>query len=105
MKKPRPTFPRLLVVALFWLTQGVTLWAKDAALSAVNPLAPVRLGGYDTPGLAYGVQVVGNLAFRLALQRPPEPSERVLCVRLAAQRSLPELCRALLNLNEFAYVD
>jgi hypothetical protein len=46
-----------------------------------------------------------NHAFRLALQRPPEPSERVLCVRLAAQRSLPELCRALLNLNEFAYVD
>ncbi len=44
-------------------------------------------------------------AFRLALQRPPEPSERDLCVRLAAQRSLPELCRALLNLNEFAYVD
>lgn len=44
-------------------------------------------------------------AFCLALQRLPVASERALCVRLAGQRSLPELCRALLNLNEFAYVD
>ncbi len=46
-----------------------------------------------------------NRAFRLAIQRAPTPDERELCLKLAAERSLPELCRALLNLNEFAYVD
>ncbi len=44
-------------------------------------------------------------AFRLALQREPDPGEREMCVALARDLGLAELCRALLNLNEFAYVD
>ena len=44
-------------------------------------------------------------AFLLALQRRPASAERVACEHFLAQRSLPELCRALLNLNEFIYVD
>jgi len=44
-------------------------------------------------------------AFALALQREPLKSERELCQRLLQQRKLPELCRALLNLNEFVYLD
>ena len=44
-------------------------------------------------------------AFALALQREPLKSERELCQRLLHQSSLPELCRALLNLNEFVYLD
>jgi hypothetical protein len=32
-------------------------------LDVSKPAAPVRLGGYDTPGVARGVQVVGNLAY------------------------------------------
>ncbi len=44
-------------------------------------------------------------AFALALQRPPDAGERESCLRFRAERSLPELCRALLNLNEFAYRD
>ena len=44
-------------------------------------------------------------AFALALQREPLKSERELCQRLLQQNSLPELCRALLNLNEFVYLD
>ncbi len=43
--------------------------------------------------------------FELALQRPPAESERVACRRLLAVRSLPELCRAVLNVNEFVYLD
>ena len=43
--------------------------------------------------------------FRLTLQRRPEPEERAACLRLLQRRSLPELCRAILNLNEFVYVD
>ena len=44
-------------------------------------------------------------AFALALQRPPDDAERASCVRFRAERTLPELCRTLLNLNEFAYRD
>jgi len=43
--------------------------------------------------------------FRIALQREPKPEEHDACLRLLRRRSLPELCRALINLNEFAYVD
>jgi len=43
--------------------------------------------------------------FQLALQRSPVPEERTACLRLVGRRSLPELCCALLNLNEFAYLD
>ncbi len=43
--------------------------------------------------------------FRITLQRAPKPEERDACLRLLRRRSLPELCRALINLNEFAYVD
>jgi hypothetical protein len=44
-------------------------------------------------------------AFTLALQRPPDAGERRACAELHRQRGLTELCRALLNLNEFIYVD
>ncbi len=44
-------------------------------------------------------------AFELALQRAPEQAESAACEKLLTERSLPELCRALLNLNEFVYVD
>jgi hypothetical protein len=44
-------------------------------------------------------------AFHLALQRRPDETERTSCVQFRTSRSLPELCRALLNLNEFAYID
>ena len=43
--------------------------------------------------------------FRITLQREPKPDEREACLKLLHRRSLPELCRALINLNEFAYVD
>jgi hypothetical protein len=44
-------------------------------------------------------------AFELALQRLPDEAESAACEKLLTKRRLPELCRALLNLNEFAYVD
>jgi len=46
-----------------------------------------------------------NRAFALALQRAPDQEEQRACTELVRQRSLAELCRALLNLNEFIYVD
>jgi hypothetical protein len=44
-------------------------------------------------------------AFELALQRAPDDHELQMCLQLLSERSLAELCRALMNLNEFAYVD
>ena len=44
-------------------------------------------------------------AFTVALQRSPDDSERAACRQFRERHSLAELCRALLNLNEFVYVD
>jgi mono/diheme cytochrome c family protein len=44
-------------------------------------------------------------AFALAFQRAPDRAEIAVCRRFLEHRSLPELCRALLNANEFIYLD
>jgi hypothetical protein len=44
-------------------------------------------------------------AFEIALQRRPDQAEVEACRRLLAASSLTELCRAILNTNEFAYLD
>lgn len=80
--------------------QALSLLNSPLAVGAARAFAErVRREAGADPG-----QQVDH-AFRLALQRPPAEEERELCLRLARERSLPELCRALLNLNEFAYVD
>ena len=43
--------------------------------------------------------------FEIALQRAPTQSESTACLRLLTERSLVEFCRAIVNLNEFVYVD
>jgi hypothetical protein len=44
-------------------------------------------------------------AFRAILQRPPTPAESLAASRAVEQTSLAELCRTLLNTNEFVYID
>ncbi len=44
-------------------------------------------------------------AYRLTLQRAPTRDEVQSCAQLVQQYSLAELCRVLLNVNEFVYVD
>lgn len=43
--------------------------------------------------------------YALALQRPPEAEEMEACQDFLHRHGLRELCRSLLNVNEFAYVD
>lgn len=43
--------------------------------------------------------------FRRTLLRQPDSTERLAALRLAKDRSEAELARALLNLNEFVYID
>jgi mono/diheme cytochrome c family protein len=44
-------------------------------------------------------------AFILTLQRAPQRDERRACFALVQQRNFTELCRALLNVNEFVFID
>ena len=44
-------------------------------------------------------------AFQFAFQRKPDPTEMADCLELVNQRGWVELCRALLNVNEFLYID
>jgi len=46
-----------------------------------------------------------QLAFRLAFQREAYPEELHASANLIRQHGLPIFCRALLNANEFVYVD
>ncbi len=80
--------------------QALSLLNSPLAIEAANGLAARvrREAGEDA-----GRQL--ERAFQLALQRSPAKDEREACLCLLEKRSLPELCRALLNLNEFAYVD
>jgi hypothetical protein len=44
-------------------------------------------------------------AFALAFQRPAAPAEAVAAEKLAKEHGLLQLCRMLLNSNEFVYID
>jgi hypothetical protein len=46
-----------------------------------------------------------NAAFAAVLQRAPQPAERQACQRFLESQPLPALCRALLNLSEFVWLD
>jgi len=59
----------------------------------------------ETSGLQATGEAQVQCAFALALQRPPAKQEMSACLQLIQKRSLTELCRALLNLNEFVYLD
>ena len=43
--------------------------------------------------------------YDLTLQRAPSSRERAVCEQFLQSHTLPELCRVLLNANEFVYVD
>jgi hypothetical protein len=46
-----------------------------------------------------------EFAFRLALSRPPTPSELAELSDYTKHFGLTNLCRVLINLNEFVFVD
>ena len=44
-------------------------------------------------------------AFRIAVQRNPDAAELAALSAYAQQHGLANACRAIMNLNEFAFVD
>ena len=80
--------------------QALTLLNSPLAVEAARALA-------ERVEHAAGMETADQIrrAFELTLQRQPDDFEAKACHQLLSERSLVELCRALLNLNEFAYVD
>ena len=80
--------------------QALTLMNGAEAVAAARALAErvQRETGPDTTA-----QV--SRAISLAFQRGPGTAERDACVKFLQERNLTELCRVLLNANEFIYVD
>ncbi len=80
--------------------QALTLLNNDFAIEMSQAFAQrLQREAGDTPD----AQI--NRAFALALQRQPDAEERTSCLNFLKGHSLPELCRSLMNLNEFAYID
>jgi len=92
----------------------------SCARRAISTVAPQALSLLNSPlavqaamGLASRVHSLAgddpeaqvNLLFQMALQRSPGDLERDGCLALLRRRSLAELCRVVLNLNEFVYLD
>jgi hypothetical protein len=46
-----------------------------------------------------------DLAWRLALARPPKPSETTAMLDFLKREPLEQMCRVIFNLNEFVYAD
>ena len=80
--------------------QAFTLLNSSLAINAAESFA-ARLASERGGDISAAV----GRAFELAFQRAPSAAERAACERLARERGLTELCRALLNVNEFIYVD
>lgn len=94
--------------------------ATSCARRNVSTVAPQALSLLNSPlavraakGLAERVRHRGgkdpseqvSAAFELALARAPTAEEAAACEAFLREQDLPALCRALLNLNEFAYLD
>ena len=80
--------------------QALTLLNSPLAVDAAKAFAE-RLKADAGDDAANQVQE----AFRLALAREPTEEERAACLELVRTHGLVQLCRVVLNLNEFVYLD
>lgn len=90
---PRRAVTTTPLQALALMNNALTLHLADAFAARL-----AREAGPDA-----GRQV--DLAYRLALGRPPEPDERARAVAVVGRSGAPALARAIFNCNEFLYVD
>ena len=81
-------------------TQALTLFNGDFVNRQAQHLAD-RLRRDAGPDPAKQI----DLAYRLALARPPNPAETAAMLDFLKRESLEQMCRVIFNLNEFAYVD
>lgn len=80
--------------------QALTLLNHPLALDAARALAEEIQA---TAGSVPSAQI--EAAFAVVLQRSPTATERAACERFLANQPLAALCRGMLNLNEFLWID
>ncbi|HSI12492.1 MAG TPA: DUF1553 domain-containing protein [Chthoniobacter sp.] len=87
---------------------------RNESLSALQALALLNDGFMVTQARHFAERVQGDApdlagqverACRLALGHPPSGADRDRLFAFAEKNGLPNLCRVLLNLNEFIFVD
>ncbi|MEQ1851942.1 MAG: DUF1553 domain-containing protein, partial [Chthoniobacteraceae bacterium] len=87
---------------------------RNESLSALQALALLNNGFMLTQARHFAERVQREApdlsarierAHQLAFGRPPTPTERARLIAFAKANGLPNLCRVLLNLNEFTFVD
>lgn len=99
LDQPENSVPCQRRLASIVAPQALSLLNSPQALTAAKSFASrIRSATESSPE-----QI--KLAFALALQRQPTASELQACERLMERAGLIEICRALLNVNEFAYID
>ncbi|MFO0800166.1 MAG: DUF1549 and DUF1553 domain-containing protein [Gemmataceae bacterium] len=74
------------------------------ALNLLNSPFVVQQAGFFAARVEKDADPVAS-AFRLAFQRAPRAEELAAARELVAKHGLPALCRALLNANEFVFLD
>ena len=88
---------------------------RNQSISALQALALLNNGFMTTQARHFAARVEQqagsdvtaqvDAAIRLALGRPATPDERAALVSLTEAHGLANTCRAILNLNEFSFVD
>ncbi|MFM8702309.1 MAG: DUF1553 domain-containing protein, partial [Planctomycetia bacterium] len=88
---------------------------RNQSISALQALALLNNGFMTTQARHFAARVEREAgtdpaaqverAFALALGRRPAAEERSALVAITAAHGLPNTCRAILNLNEFSFVD
>ena len=80
-------------------TQALTLLNDEFVLRQAQLFADrVKKDAGDDPARQI------DLAYRIALTRPPSPAELAVALDVTKQQSLVDLTHVLLNLNEFVYI-
>lgn len=89
--------------------QALSLLNSPEAVEAARNFAKLLEGdGSTAPQITESARSESTqieTAFHRALQRDPTPSELTACLHLLERANWTELCRVLLNVNEFAYID
>jgi mono/diheme cytochrome c family protein len=88
---------------------------RNESISALQALALLNNGFMVVQSREFADRVVRDVgddpaaqvrrAFELALGRDPDPEEAAVLLDVAQAHGLANVCRAILNLNEFAFVD
>ena len=88
---------------------------RNESLSAIQALALLNNGFMTTQAVEFAARVAREAgddpdaqvdrAFRLAFGRAPTDEERGVLLELLRSHGLPAVCRTLVNLNEFTFID